>query len=86
MQTSNFSFLHDLFPVLENFGSLAEQYVYTDPNSCLLKLGMIGETIVRLRSASGKVYSGRGISTDIIGSSINAYVSAVNKIVYEEEE
>ena len=48
MQTSNFSFLHDLFPVLENFGSLAEQYVYTDPNSCLLKLGMIGETIVRL--------------------------------------
>ena len=48
MQTSNFAFLHDLFPVLENFGSLAEQYVYTDPNSCLLKLGMIGETIVRL--------------------------------------
>ena len=46
----------------------------------------MGETIVRLRSASGKVYSGRGISTDIIGSSINAYVSAVNKIVYEEEE
>lgn len=48
MQTSNFAFLHDLFPVLENFGSLAEQYVYTDPNSCLLKLGMIGETIVKL--------------------------------------
>lgn len=46
----------------------------------------MGETIVRLRSVSGKVYSGRGISTDIIGSSINAYVSAVNKIVYEEDE
>lgn len=46
----------------------------------------MGETVVRLRSASGKVYSGRGISTDIIGSSINAYVSAVNKIVYEEDE
>jgi 2-isopropylmalate synthase len=44
----------------------------------------IGETVVRLRSASGKVYSGRGISTDIIGSSIHAYISAVNKIVYEE--
>jgi 2-isopropylmalate synthase len=31
------------------------------------------------------VYSGRGISTDIIGSSIRAYLNALNKIVYEEE-
>ncbi len=45
---SNFSFLKEQFPVLENFGSLAERYVYTDVNSCLLKLGMIGETIVNL--------------------------------------
>ena len=45
---SNFAFLHDTFPVLENFGALAEQYCYSDPNSCLLKLGMIGETIVNL--------------------------------------
>ena len=33
----------------------------------------------------GKIYSGRGISTDIIGSSIRAYVNALNKIVYEEQ-
>ncbi len=45
----------------------------------------MGETVVRLRSG-GKVYSGRGISTDVIGSSISAYVAAVNKIVYEEGE
>ena len=32
----------------------------------------------------GKLYSGRGTSTDIIGSSIQAYISAINKIVYEE--
>ena len=44
----------------------------------------MGETVVRLRSATGKVYSGRGISTDVIGAAIRAYVSAVNKIVYEE--
>ena len=44
----------------------------------------MGETIVRLRSTDGRLYSGRGISTDIIGSSIRAYVSAVNKIIYEE--
>ena len=46
----------------------------------------MGETVVRFRAADGKVYSGRGISTDIIGASIDAYVSAVNKIVYEEGE
>ncbi|MBP3651798.1 MAG: hypothetical protein J6J78_01850 [Clostridia bacterium] len=45
----------------------------------------MGETIVRLRS-NGKLYSGRGISTDIVGASIQAYLSALNKIVYEEAE
>ncbi len=44
----------------------------------------MGETVVRLRSG-GKLYSGRGISTDIIGSGILAYINAVNKIVYEED-
>ncbi len=44
----------------------------------------MGETLVKLR-ALGKVYSGKGLSTDIIGSSISAYINALNKIVYEEE-
>ncbi len=44
----------------------------------------MGETLVRLRS-DGKLYSGRGISTDIIGASVMAYMNALNKIVYEEE-
>ena len=45
---SNFSFLQNDFPVLANFGSLAEKYCFSDSNSCLMKLGMIGETIVNL--------------------------------------
>ncbi len=45
--------------------------------------GAVGSTLIKLRSG-GKVYSGNGISTDILGASIRAYVSAVNKIVYEE--
>lgn len=45
----------------------------------------MGQTIVRLRSG-GKVYSGRGISTDIVCAGIQAYLSALNKIVYEEGE
>ena len=44
----------------------------------------MGRTLVKLR-AGGKVYSGSGISTDIVGAGIQAYLSALNKIVYEEE-
>ncbi len=43
----------------------------------------MGSTLVKLRS-NGKLYSGNGISTDIIGSSIRAYLNALNKISYEE--
>ena len=43
----------------------------------------MGQTVVKLRSG-GSVYSGVGISTDIIGSAILAYINALNKIVYEE--
>ncbi len=43
----------------------------------------MGSALVKLR-AGGKLYSGTGLSTDIIGASIRAYISALNKIVYEE--
>lgn len=44
----------------------------------------MGNALVRLRVA-GRIYSGTGLSTDIIGASIRAYINAVNKIVYEED-
>ena len=44
----------------------------------------VGSAIVKLRS-EGKLYSGQGVSTDIIEASIRAYVNALNKIVYGEE-
>ena len=43
----------------------------------------MGSAVVKLR-ANGKIYSGNGVSTDILGASIRAYINAVNKIVYEE--
>ena len=43
----------------------------------------VGSGIVRLRS-NGKLYSGKGVSTDVIGAGIRAYVDALNKICYEE--
>lgn len=45
---SNFEFLNKEFPVLSQFGKKAEAYLYSDSNSCLMKLGMIGETVVNL--------------------------------------
>ena len=45
----------------------------------------MGQTVVKLRS-NGKIYPGKGISTDIVGAGIQAYLSALNKIVYEEAE
>ena len=44
----------------------------------------VGNALIKLR-ANGVLYSGNGISTDIVGASIRAYVSALNKIVYEED-
>ena len=45
----------------------------------------MGSALVKLR-AEGKLYAGTGISTDIIGASIRAYISAVNKIVFEQTD
>ena len=33
-----------------------------------------------------KIYSGRGVSVDIIEASVKAYVSAVNRAIYYTEE
>lgn len=43
----------------------------------------LGSAVVRLRN-KGKLYSGNGISTDIVAASIRAYLNALNKIVFEE--
>jgi 2-isopropylmalate synthase len=43
----------------------------------------MGSALVKLRSG-GRVNSGNGSSTDIIGASIRAYVNVLNKIVFEE--
>ena len=44
----------------------------------------VGSSIIRLR-AGGKLYSGNGISTDVVGACIRAYVNALNKIVYGDK-
>lgn len=44
---SNFEFLSRYWPVLAKLGANAENYLYSDPNVCVYKLGMFGERLVQ---------------------------------------
>lgn len=45
----------------------------------------LGEVTVKLRQEeNGKVYIGRGVSTDVLEASAKAYINATNKLVYEQ--
>ncbi len=45
----------------------------------------MGSALIGLRDR-GRVYPGSGISTDIIGACINAYLAALNKIAHEDKQ
>lgn len=42
---SNFDFLQKEWPLVAKLAQTAENYIYDDPNSCLIKLGMLAEHI-----------------------------------------
>jgi 2-isopropylmalate synthase len=41
----------------------------------------IGEAVVKLENGNGETFTGTGLSTDIIESSIRAYVNGINKMM-----
>lgn len=43
---SNFEFLQKEWPLIAQLAQSAENYIYDDPNSCLIKLGILAEQIV----------------------------------------
>lgn len=58
---------------------------YFQVNSVTEGAEAMGSVTVKLRK-DGKVYPGKGLSTDIVGASIRAYIDALNKICSEEEQ
>ena len=46
----------------------------------------VGEAVVKVRSEDGRKYTGTGLSTDIIESSIRAYINGINKMEEESED
>ncbi len=97
---SNFAFLKSHFPVLANFGILAEKYCYSDSNSCIMKLGMIGETIVNLMLTYDKIkiptdcnavtkikiLSLQGLLTPDLSDILHALRKARNKVAHTNYE
>lgn len=97
---SNFAFLKSHFPVLANFGILAEKYCYSDSNSCIMKLGMIGETIVNLMLTYDKIkiptdcnavtkikiLSLQGLLTPDLSDILHALRKALNKAAHTNYE
>jgi 2-isopropylmalate synthase len=45
----------------------------------------LGDATVKIKNSDGEIFSGRGLSTDVIEASILAYIDAVNKMFYAEE-
>ena len=43
---SNFEFLNQYWPALAEIGAAAENYLYSDPNACIYKIGMFAERLV----------------------------------------
>ena len=43
---SNFQFLESYWPDLAQLGEAAEAYLFSDPNTCIYKLGQLGERVV----------------------------------------
>lgn len=44
---SNFDFLNQYWPTLAQIGANAENYVFSDPNACIYKIGMFAERLVQ---------------------------------------
>ncbi len=52
---SNFEFLKEKWPILENLGRLAERNLYIDSNTTFIKCGMFGEIIVQFMFSMEKI-------------------------------
>ena len=97
---SNFAFLEEDFPVLVQFGRNAGTYLYSNSNSCPMKLGMIGETIVNLMFTYDRITPPRensaverinvlareGLLTQDLVDILHALRKARNRAVHENYE
>ena len=58
MMKSNFQFMEAYWPEMAQLGENAESYLYSDPNSCIFKLGLLSERLVSELLAYEKITPG----------------------------
>ncbi len=52
---SNFLFLEEKWPLLYKQAQFAENYLYTDPHACMIKLGLFAEQLIKVMMAMDQV-------------------------------
>ena len=57
---SNFQFMEAYWPDMAHLGEAAESYLYSDPNACIYKLGLLGEQLVSELLSYEKIIIGEG--------------------------
>ena len=58
MMKSNFQFMEAYWPEMAQLGENAESYLYSDPNACIFKLGLLSERLVSEILAYEKITPG----------------------------
>lgn len=86
---TNFAFLHNLWPEFEELGTLAETYLYADPNNCMFKSGLLCEKMVIKIFEMEKLYLNpkdnqydrikKLSAIDIIPRNIEKYLTVIRK-------
>ena len=71
--SSNFDFCYKYWPDLTAYGKLAEKYLYTDPNACIIKVGIMSENIL------SKIFEYEKIAKPEVSTALN-----LTKILKEE--
>ena len=94
---SNFAFLHEKFPEFAKLAELAESYYRTDSHSCLIKIGLLCEGMIKVMFAMDKItlpdrtdaaeridiLSRRGLLTQNVAEAFHLVRKARNKAAHE---
>lgn len=72
---SNFEFLNRYWPLLYQLGSASENYLFSDPNTAIIKMGQFGEALIQFIMAEEQISLGSDVE--------NTQENRINKLVFE---
>lgn len=72
---SNFEFLNRYWPLLYQLGSASENYLFSDPNTAIIKMGQFGEALIQFIMAEERI----SLAPDVE----NTQENRINMLVFE---